>query len=121
LLPKADAASGDALAAQKQSAALALSEFQRQLKQTLMAAGIDTGQPIHLEVDGNGGVNVGGDHPQRSQIQELFEKHPDLAEKFTALARQYGDLRAAESGGSPLIPPTFSLMLQDDKAQVAFR
>jgi hypothetical protein len=108
----------------RNSADLSLSEFKRTLKQLFTDAGINTSQTIRLEPDGNGGVTVVGQHPDRDKIEKIFEDNPDLAAKFRALAQKFNDLRAAENkpqSDQPLLGPSFGLTIIGDDFQAAFK
>jgi hypothetical protein len=108
----------------RNSADLSLSEFKRTLKQLFTDAGINTSQMIRLEPDGNGGVTVVGQHPDRDKIEKIFEENPDLAAKFRALAQKFNDLHAAENkrqSDQPLLGPSFGLSIINDDFQVAFK
>ena len=117
-------ASAVRLADLRRLADLSLSEFKRTLKQLLADAGVDTNQMIRLEPDGNGGVTLAGQHPDRDKIEKIFEENPDLAAKFQALAQKFNDLRAAENkpqSDQPLLGPSFGLSIINDDFQAAFK
>lgn len=79
------------LAAQK-----ALQQFQKQLNELLAAQGIDLSQPINLQSDQFGGIDLTNDHPQRAQIEQLLADHPELGEQFNELSAAFGFLRARQ-------------------------
>ncbi len=56
--------------------------FEKLLAQELDMAGIDTSIPIKLKSDGEGGVFVSNDHPDKEKIEALFKANPDLQQGF---------------------------------------
>lgn len=77
--------------AQEQFAA-ALSQFARRLQQRLAAAGLAVTAPLELAADGLGGIDVGGNHPQRSAIEQLLASEEALREQFAALAEHHAEM-----------------------------
>jgi hypothetical protein len=74
----------------------AMERFRRSLEQRLVEAGIDPSHPIQLQADGRGGVIVGGEHPQRAFIEQVFAEHPELARAFHGLLARRQLLRRLE-------------------------
>jgi hypothetical protein len=81
-------ATGERDSAQEQFTA-ALSQFARRLQQRLAAAGLAVTAPIELAADGLGGIDVSGNHPQQSAIEQLLASDEGLREQFAALAEDH--------------------------------
>jgi len=58
------------------------------LNAKLEEAGIDTSQRITLARDADGKVIVANDHPDKEEIEQLFEDTPVLTQAFNSLAEQ---------------------------------
>ena len=56
--------------------------FEKLFAQELAKAGVDTSMPIKLSNDGEGGVLVTNDHPDKDKIEALFNDNPDLQQGF---------------------------------------
>jgi hypothetical protein len=56
--------------------------FEKLFAQELAKAGVDTNLPIKLSNDGEGGVVVTNDHPDKDKIEALFNDNPDLQQGF---------------------------------------
>jgi hypothetical protein len=56
--------------------------FEKLFTQELAKAGVDTSLPIKLSNDGEGGVLVTNDHPDKDKIEALFNENPDLQQGF---------------------------------------
>ena len=56
--------------------------FEKLFAQELTNAGVDTSLPIKLINDGNGGVLVSNDHPDKDKIEALFKDNSDLQQGF---------------------------------------
>lgn len=56
-------------------------QFEEQFNKALQMAGIDTEQPIELQVNQDGSVSVVNDHPKNAEIEALF-KDSDLQQGF---------------------------------------
>ena len=93
----------------------ALSQFSRRLKQHLTAAGLVVSGPIELAADGLGGIEVGGNHPQRGSIESLLAADESLREQFTSLAEGFELL---SDGGRR---HEFGLLIDGDEAEVLVR
>lgn len=48
--------------------------------------GINTDAPVRLKSDGDGGVIIDGEHPDRVLIESLFNSHDELTAQFRELA-----------------------------------
>jgi hypothetical protein len=103
-------ATGERDSAQEQFTA-ALSQFARRLQQHLAAAGLAVTAPIELAADGLGGIDVSGNHPQQSAIEQLLATDEALREQFAALAEYDAQL----TGGSR---HEFGLLIEGDAAEV---
>ncbi|MFZ5830965.1 MAG: hypothetical protein ACOY3P_12800 [Planctomycetota bacterium] len=105
-------------------------------------AGIDTSQPIQLAMAGDGRVTVLGDHPQKDDIERVFDEHPELRDKFAEVSALGSLIHSAEEGarfsaayakdpfaaveqfshlfdGSPR--PEFTLKLMDDVLSAVYQ
>lgn len=101
----------------------ALADFKQSVSKLLSDAGIDTTHKIRLESDGQGGVHVAGDHPDRDKIEDLLRSNPELAQQFQQLAEQFQKLRAAEPAAAAtpqILSQKFGLSLCDGEAEVEF-
>jgi len=56
--------------------------FEKLFTRELGKAGVDTSIPIKLKSDGEGGVIVTNDHPDKNKIEALFKDNPDLQQGF---------------------------------------
>lgn len=74
----------------------ATAEFEMQFRRLLREHGIDLGEGLVLEGNGQGDVRVVGDHPQRQAVETLFHDNPELRILFSQLDRQASLLRAAD-------------------------
>ncbi len=72
-----------------------LEAFEDLFSNELAKAGVDTSIPIKLKSNGEGGVMVTNDHPDKEKIEAMFENNPDLqqgfvkAETYTTLQKIY--------------------------------
>ncbi len=73
-----------------------LQAFRNLLLSRMSEAGIDTSLSFHLESDGAGGVQMAGDHPNKENIEQLFEENPDLRIAFNYLDGTFGLMKAQE-------------------------
>lgn len=71
-------------------------DLQTTLGNRFRAAGIDTSQPIDLEVDATGAVRVANDHPDKDKIEAMFADDPDLANAFRGVLALQETVSAAE-------------------------
>ena len=56
------------------------------LREHFQRLGINTAIPVHLKPNGDGGVIVDGEHPDRVLIESLFNTNNELTTRFTAVA-----------------------------------
>lgn len=56
--------------------------FEKLFEQELAKAGVDTSQPIKLVSNGEGGVLVTNNHPDKDKIEAMFNDNPDLQQGF---------------------------------------
>ena len=80
----------------KQQADKALADFRQSVTKLLSDAGIDTSHKIRLESDGQGGVHVAGDHPDREKIEQLLARQSRTGRAVSAACRAVS--KAAFSG-----------------------
>ncbi len=72
-----------------------LEAFEDLFSNELAKAGVDTSIPIKLTSNGEGGVIVTNDHPDKDKIEAMFASNPDLqqgfvkAETYTTLQKIY--------------------------------
>ena len=89
----------------------ALAQFVRRLKEHLSAAGLAISGRLELRADGLGGIGVGSEHPQSSEIESVLTADDALRDEFAALAEGYTLLE----GGSR---HEFGLLVRGDQAEV---
>ncbi len=111
-----------------------LGSFREKFQRLLEEYGIDSSQPISLQSDEWGSLQVAGDHPQKDAISKLLADHPELVAEFQSLQQQATAVRAADptaanavaaSAASRDILPsstaqTFNLIFQNGSAKIAF-
>jgi hypothetical protein len=114
-------ASADAL---QQTAQQNLNAFHKQLVTLLAGSQVNLSQPIRLESDGQGGVQVAGNNPDAGKIMSVLHDHPELVSQFQSLAKTYQQLRAANpltaAEDSELSPPEFGVTFTSQQVQAAF-
>ncbi|MEQ8788659.1 MAG: hypothetical protein RIC55_20280 [Pirellulaceae bacterium] len=93
--PTAEAAASDFQAG--------LDEFRKQLQDRLAAGGVDLSQPITLQTDSFGGIEVAGDHPDRALIEQILADDAALTAAFQQLSSEHatvatGDAKSLEKG-----------------------
>ena len=98
--------------AAREQIAAALSQFARRLRQHLEAAGLAVSGPIELVADGLGGIEVGGNHPQQSSIEQLLAADESLRDQFASLAEGF-ELLSDDTGRRE-----FGLLIDGDEAEV---
>ena len=76
--------------------------------------GISLSPEVELTTDGAGKVRVQGDHPQKDEIEALFEDNPDLANDFRAVSGLADHVAAAREHEA-----FAALYQQDPEAAVA--
>jgi len=94
----------------------ALADFVARLRQRLAILGIDVGDPLALESDGLGGIQVDGERPDRAAIEQSLAGDPQLLAEFQKLAEQY----AALMGGDDRLGD-FGLLIGEDCVEVVCR
>ncbi|MCL2306326.1 MAG: hypothetical protein FWC43_13355, partial [Planctomycetaceae bacterium] len=67
-----------------------LDKFHGEFLDQLKAAGIDADQPIDLKKGADGNLLVAGDHPDKTQINQLLAGNDDLAKKFDEISKLAG-------------------------------
>ncbi len=72
------------------------SEFQTEFNQLANEQGIDRSQTFTLTSDAMGKVRVVGDHPDKEQIEAIFEENPQLANQFRGISALSSLLQASE-------------------------
>lgn len=73
-----------------------LAGLESRLQVEFAKAGIETSPPFQLQTDTEGKVRVAGDHPQKSQIEQLFADNQDLRDDFAEVNAKADFLRAAD-------------------------
>jgi hypothetical protein len=109
--------------ADAQKAQNALNAFHQTLLKLMADGQVDTSQPIQLQSDGLGGVQVAGNNPDADKITAILNDHPELVAQFQALAQSYGQLRAADptlAAADTLHPPVFGITINGQQAQATF-
>ena len=118
-----------------------LDDFQTRANQLLAANGIDLSQPIRLQGDAFGGIQVANEHPDKQAIEQLLSANFDVMDAFHKLGANFTALRDAalgralgrEPAASALgeasksllaapdrTPPKFNLTLRNGRADVSF-
>lgn len=59
-------------------------DFKDKTTTAFLENGIPLDPPVELTSDGEGKVRVKGDHPNKTQIEQLFENKPELRDDFAA-------------------------------------
>jgi hypothetical protein len=73
-----------------------LAEFQRQLQRVLADAGLTTSLRFQLQSDGQGGIRVIGEHPDRLRLEQAINDDPQLRAAFHAVSATHALIAAAE-------------------------
>lgn len=63
----------------------------------LRMAGIDLSEPLTLQPDLKGRINVVGDHPEADTVNQMFDKNSPLVSRFMVMAARASILDAAET------------------------
>jgi hypothetical protein len=103
------------LADRERSWQAALDSFRTQLGQKLAAAGVNLNEPIEIQDDGLGGLQLGGNLADRDLIEQTLSGDAGLAAQFQSLAKSYADLH-------PEFDPhqtDFGVLLSGDELQVS--
>jgi len=93
----------------------AVERFRESAYQRLTAAGVDLSQPIELQSDGLGGIQVAGEHPDRALIEQTLSGDLNLQQQFRSLAEKYAQ-------ANPSLDPRdydFGVTLTGSSAQVS--
>lgn len=72
-------------------------QFQAEVNNRLLAAGVGITQPLDLTTDASGNVKVVGDHPQKDQIEAMFADDPELANQFRQISATGSLIKACEA------------------------
>ena len=94
----------------------ALADFVARLRQRLAVLGIDLDEPLALEGDGLGGIQVDGDRPDRAAIEQSLAGDRQLLAEFQQLAEQYAALGGSHDGLGG-----FGLVIGGEEAQAVCR
>jgi hypothetical protein len=86
------------------------------LREHFARLGIDLSNPVPLKQDGQGGVIVDGEHPNRVLIESLFNTHGELTEQFHALAIAL----AEEAGNNEYDSEDFRLVIDGAREAIGF-
>jgi len=109
--------------ADAKKAQLALNAFHQRLMQLMANSQVDTSQPIELQSDGQGGVQVAGNNLDADKITSILNDHPELVAQFQSLAQTFGQLRAGDptqAADDALHPPVFGITINGQQAQATF-
>jgi hypothetical protein len=98
--------------------ATALPDFIAQLQERLEAAGVDLTQPLTLKPDGNGGIMVDGEHPDRALVESLLQDS-ELAGTFEEIAAAATERRRAQPGVDNVFGE-FRLRMDGKSAAIGF-
>jgi hypothetical protein len=98
----------------------ALPKFVSDLRDRLGRAGVDLSQPFVLKEDGQGGLIVEGDHPDRSTIERLLSDDPLLVSEFQAIAGAAVEQRQRLPLGNDNAFGEFRLAFADGRVAVRF-
>lgn len=71
-------------------------EFKDKLSNLLEEYGIERDPPFNLMGNGAGGVNVIGEHPQKTEIEQIFKDHPEMQEDYNRISANSSFLRACD-------------------------
>ena len=85
--------------------------FTEELAARFAAAGVDTRQPVTLNVDGDGRVTVAGDHPSKAAVERLFAEDPDFANRYREIAGGHAFLAHCR------VATRFQIELEDSKTE----
>lgn len=103
----------DAAQESKQAANSALKlrcqELSERIGQQLMAAGIQLSEPVALVSNGQGGIAVASDHPQRAAIEATLGSDVLLERDFNMLSGDYEEF--AQSSGTGDSSPSLVLTI----------
>ncbi len=80
----------------RRTAEQTLADFSERLQRQLAERGISTTLRFRLEGNGQGGIRVAGDHPQRARIEQAINSDPQLLATFQYLSATHSLLAAAE-------------------------
>ncbi len=80
----------------RESVAKAAEELQSDVAVMFAQAGVRDDPPVELTMDAMGKVRVKGDHPDKATIEALFEKNPDLRNRFAGISAATSLLDAME-------------------------
>ena len=86
------------------------------LREHFARLGIDLSRPVPLKQDGQGGVIVDGEHPDRVLIESLFHTHSRLTEQFNTLSVAL----AEQSGENEFDSEDFRLVIDSQHEAVGF-
>ncbi|MFW5499903.1 MULTISPECIES: hypothetical protein [unclassified Maridesulfovibrio] len=71
-------------------------KFQDDVNVLFLQNDISTDPPVELTTDSSGNVRVMGDHPQKDEIEQLFQDNPDLANDFRGVSSLNSLVEAGE-------------------------
>jgi hypothetical protein len=90
-----------------------LAAFVAHLRNRLASLGIDVREPLELESDGLGGIQIGGDRADRAAVEQALTGDRHLLDEFQKLAEQFAAL-----GGEYDKVGKFGLLVGEDGAEV---
>jgi hypothetical protein len=88
-LPRLDLLSGEALQAEKADFAEAIGNYFRE-------AGINVPPEPVLRSDWQGAIRVANNHPDKAGIEQIFQDHPEMQQRFARISGAESLARAAE-------------------------
>jgi hypothetical protein len=94
----------------------ALADFVARLRQRLAILGIEVSDPLTLESDGLGGIQVAADRADRAVIEQSLAGDEQLLAEFQKLAEQYAALEGSEDRLGD-----FGLLMHERGAEVICR
>ncbi len=114
-----------------------LRDFASAFNRLLSDHNLDSGRGVQLQLGEAGDVQVAGDHPNVSAIQNLLAKTPQLTELFRSIAAQFTANRKTQEFAAfqnqPNAPqenfpflfgagnmPTFQMLLEGENASASF-
>jgi hypothetical protein len=103
----------DAAQESKQAADAAIKlrcqELSERIGRQLTAAGIPLSEPVELVSNGQGGIAVASDHPQRAAIEAALSNDVLLERDFTMLSGDFEEFAQSNANGD--ISPTLMLII----------
>lgn len=70
--------------------------FQQRVQRLLADTGLTTSLRFQLQSDGQGGIRVVGEHPDRARLEQTINSDPQLRAAFHSISATYALIAAAE-------------------------